>query len=56
MPRPGELDGTWNGTVNVQGQMLDVAVHIVTYEDGLGGTLDVPAQNAPELEVVQVAK
>lgn len=56
VPRPGELDGTWNGTVNVQGQMLDVAVHIVTYEDGLGGTLDVPAQNARGLPITLLTR
>lgn len=56
VPRPGEMDGTWNGALSAQGQSIELILHITTYEDGLGGTLDVPAQNASGLPVTRLTR
>ena len=56
VPRPGEMDGSWSGTVQLQGQPLEMVFRIVTYEDGFGGTLDVPAHNASGLPISQLTR
>jgi hypothetical protein len=56
VPSPGELDGVWSGSIPVQGQSLELIVRVTTYEDGLGGTLDVPAQNAQGLPITLLTR
>lgn len=56
VPRPGELDGAWQGDLPVQGQTVGLVLRIRTYEDGLGGTMDVPAQNASGLPVTVLTR
>lgn len=50
------MDGTWNGALSAQGQSIELILRITTYEDGLGGTLDVPAQNASGLPVTRLTR
>jgi hypothetical protein len=56
VPRPGELDGSWQGELAVQGQTVGLVLRIRTYADGLGGTMDVPAQNASGLPVTVLTR
>ncbi len=44
--RPTAYDGNWNGTLNVSGQQLRLAIHIANMEDGLHVTLDSLDQGA----------
>ena len=48
-----EIDGDWTGSI--QG-VLEVIVHIVTYDDGMSATMDVPAQGGKGLPMTSVAR
>ena len=56
VPRPGEMDAAWRGTITFQGQSLELVFRIVTYEDGLGGTLDLPTQNVAGLPISEITR
>jgi fermentation-respiration switch protein FrsA (DUF1100 family) len=43
--KPSDIDGTWEGTLDV-GQKLRVVVHLTTTKDGLAATMDSPDQGA----------
>ena len=43
--KPSDIDGTWEGTLDV-GQKLRVVVHLTTTKDGLGASMDSPDQGA----------
>ena len=42
--RPSNLEGTWQGTVQVGGRPLRFVFHITTTKDGLAATMDSPDQ------------
>src|SRR5262249_45872049 len=41
-PKPSDIDGDWEGAIDAGGQTLRVALHIITYEDGMSAKLDSP--------------
>jgi pimeloyl-ACP methyl ester carboxylesterase len=43
--KPSDIDGAWEGTLNV-GQKLRLVLHLTTTKDGLTATLDSPDQGA----------
>ena len=44
-PKPSDIDGDWEGSLDAGGQTLQVVLHITTYEDGMSAKLDSPNQN-----------
>ncbi|MFQ5746621.1 MAG: hypothetical protein ACE5HF_05310 [Gemmatimonadota bacterium] len=52
---PGSIDGTWRGGLEVLGQGLEITIRIRTAEDGLSGTIDIPAQNAADIPLETVS-
>jgi hypothetical protein len=44
-PKPSDIDGDWEGALEAGGQTLRVALHIITYEDGMTAKLDSLDQN-----------
>lgn len=46
--KPSDIDGTWEGTLDV-GQKLRLVLHLTTTKDGLGATLDSPDQGAASI-------
>jgi hypothetical protein len=48
-----DIDGDWTGAI---AGALDVIIHIVTYEDGLAATMDVPAQGASGLPMTAITR
>lgn len=56
-PKPSDIDGTWEGTVDAGGQTIRVVFHIKTGDDGeLTGTTDSPDQNAFGLPLTSVKR
>ncbi|PVW15060.1 alpha/beta hydrolase family protein [Marixanthomonas spongiae] len=49
-----KLNGSYSGTLDVQGMQLELIVNITPTEDGYEGTLDVPAQGASGIELDSV--
>lgn len=48
MARAQTLAGTWQGTIELE-TPLAIGVTLVATADGLGGTLDIPAQGITDL-------
>jgi hypothetical protein len=44
-PKPSDIDGAWEGTLDAGGQTLRTVLHITTYEDGMTAKLDSLDQN-----------
>lgn len=49
-----KLDGSYSGTLDVQGMQMELIYNISAAEDGLKATLDVPAQGASGIELDSV--
>jgi pimeloyl-ACP methyl ester carboxylesterase len=49
--KPSDLDGAWEGVLDA-GQKLPLILHLTTTKDGLGATLDSPAQGASGIAAV----
>ena len=49
-----ELDGSYKGTLDVQGMQMDLIYNISSSADGLKATLDVPVQGASGIELDSV--
>jgi uncharacterized protein len=45
MPKPSDIDGTWEGALDAGGQTLRLVLHISTFEDGMSAQFDSPNQN-----------
>lgn len=56
VPKPSDIDGDWQGTLDAGGQQLRIVFHVVTYEDGVTATFDVPDQNAAGLPATAVTR
>ena len=55
--KPSDIDGTWEGKVDIGAQTLRVVFHIKTDEDGnLTATMDSPDQNASDIPVTTVKR
>jgi len=54
--KPSEIDGDWEGALNVGGTILRLVLHVVTYEDGMSATLDSPDQNARDIPVTSITR
>jgi hypothetical protein len=55
--KPSDIDGTWEGKIDVGGQTLRVVFHIKTDEDGnLTATTDSPDQNGYGIPVTTVKR
>jgi len=46
--------GDWDGTLQVTGFSLEMSISIIDGEDGIEGTLDIPAQNVDDMEMADV--
>jgi hypothetical protein len=49
-----KLDGRWKGTLDAPGASLTIEVAFKTTSDGLTGTIDIPEQNAKDLQLKNV--
>ena len=54
--RPSDIEGVWEGTLQVGGQRLRIAFHISTDKDGLAATMDSPDQGATGLPVTSARR
>jgi len=54
--KPSDIDGAWQGTLDLGAQSLRVVFHIVNTEDGLTATLDSPDQNASGIPTTSVTR
>lgn len=54
--KPSDIDGDWAGTLDAGGKKLRLVLHITSYEDGLGATLDSLDQNARGLPVTSISR
>jgi hypothetical protein len=55
IPKPSDIDGDWEGTLNV-GASLRLVFHVATFEDGMTATMDSPDQNVTGLPVTAVTR
>jgi hypothetical protein len=53
--KPSDIDGTWEGTLDV-GQKLRLVLHLTTTKDGLDATLDSPDQGAGGIAATTVKR
>lgn len=49
------LVGTWNGSISIQGQALNINVHFATAEEVLTAKIDIPQQGATGLPLQNVS-
>lgn len=49
------LVGTWNGSISIQGQALNINVHFATEEEALMAKIDIPQQGATGLPLQNVS-
>jgi len=56
VPKPGDIDGDWEGTLNAGGVALRAVFHIATFEDGMTATLDSPDQGTAGIPVGRVTR
>jgi len=54
--RPSELDGVWQGVLQVGGYQLHLAFHITTGPNGLSATMDSPDQGKFGLKVIDARR
>jgi hypothetical protein len=54
--KPSDIDGAWQGTLDLGQQSLRVVFHIVNTEDGLTATLDSPDQNTSGIPTTSVTR
>ena len=54
--KPSDIDGAWQGTLDLGAQSLRVVFHIVNTEDGLTATLDSPDQGAAGIPTNSVTR
>jgi hypothetical protein len=54
--KPSNIDGAWEGFIEVQNTKLNMVFHIVNTENGLTATSDVPAQHASGIPVTSVTR
>lgn len=52
---PEPLQGRWTGAIELPGVKLDITVVMRGPDDALGGTIDIPLQNAKGLKLVRFA-
>ncbi len=55
-PKPSDIDGDWEGTLDVGGQSLQIVLHITSYEDGMTAKLDSPSQNLKGAPVTTIQR
>jgi hypothetical protein len=56
VPKPSEIDGDWEGTLEAGGTTLRLVLHVLTFEDGIAATMDSPDQNALGLPVSSITR
>jgi len=56
VPKPGDIDGDWEGTLTAGGVALRAVFHLRTFEDGMTATMDSPDQNAIGIPVGRVTR
>jgi hypothetical protein len=54
--KPSDIDGAWQGELDMGVSRLRIVFHILNTEDGLTATLDSPDQNATGLPVTAVTR
>ncbi|MEP7342287.1 MAG: hypothetical protein ABI977_31455 [Acidobacteriota bacterium] len=55
-PKPNEIDGDWEGAIEAGAQTLRVALHIISYEDGMSAKFDSLDQNLTGLPVTTIQR
>lgn len=53
-PPAGHFAGNWQGAISVMGQELNIIVHFEMKAGALGGTIDIPQQNAVGLPLINI--
>ncbi len=56
VPKPSDIDGDWEGTLNANGTPLRAVFHIRTFEDGMTATMDSPDQAAIGIPIGSVTR
>jgi hypothetical protein len=54
--KPSELDGIWQGTLQIGGRPLRLVFHLTTTREGLSATMDSPEQGATALPVTSARR
>ena len=54
--RPSELNGVWQGIMQVGGYAMHIVFHITTNSQGLAATMDSPDQNSTGVQVISVRR
>lgn len=55
-PKPSDIDGDWEGTLDAGGQTLRLALHITSYEDGMSARFDSLDQNLKDIPVTTIQR
>jgi len=55
-PKPSDIDGDWEGSLEAGGQTLRVVLHITSYEDGMTAKLDSLDQNISGAPVTTIQR
>jgi len=55
-PKPSDIDGDWEGSLEAGGQTLRVALHITSYEDGMSAKFDSLDQNLTGVPVTTIQR
>jgi hypothetical protein len=55
-PKPSDIDGAWEGALDLGGQTLRAVLHITTYEDGMSAKFDSPDQNLTGATVTTIQR
>jgi hypothetical protein len=56
VPKPGDIDGDWEGELEAGPQKMRLVLHIVSYEDGVSAKLDSLDQNLMGLPVTTISR
>lgn len=56
VPKPSEIDGDWEGTLDTGAATLRLVIHVLTFEDGMTATMDSLDQNARGLPVSTITR
>ncbi|MDQ3011912.1 MAG: hypothetical protein M3X11_14535, partial [Acidobacteriota bacterium] len=55
-PKPSDIDGVWEGSLDTGAQTLRVALHITSYEDGMTAKFDSLDQNIADVPVTTIQR
>jgi hypothetical protein len=56
VPKPSDIDGDWEGSLDAGGMSLRLVFHVATFEDGMSATMDSLDQGASGIPVTSVTR